>query len=80
MTQEEKITFVRELIDNVRDEIIAKVPNMPDEWDGHELRRFIADRFEEANMGLLARGQVRSRGNSKRLKAYRNEVIVNNLL
>lgn len=43
---------------------------MPDEWDGEELRRYLADRFEH-ECNLLARGQVRSSGSSKRLAAYK---------
>jgi hypothetical protein len=79
MTNEEKRAFIVELIGNVQAEILAKVEAMPDEWDGHELRRFIADKFDQANMGLLATGRVRSQGSSKRMKSYRDAVLVLNL-
>jgi hypothetical protein len=45
VTKAGKQKFIAELIDNVKREIITKVPQMPEEWDGIELRQYIADRF-----------------------------------
>lgn len=67
-----RVDFVHDLIDAVKRDIIDKADMMPDEWDGEELRRYIADRFER-ECNLLARGQVRSSGSSKRLAAYNAE-------
>lgn len=75
MTYAEKRVFVDELISRVQAEIVAKIPKMPDEWDGHELRRYIADQFEDcARMSQCSPGNDR-----KRRSYYTNNVLVNNL-
>ena len=79
MTPKDKRFFIRDLIGNVCNDILAKVDDMPDEWDGHELRRYIADRFEQASIGVLGRGRVRSSGATKRMRDYRNTVLERNL-
>ena len=79
MTTIDKIQFINDLSERVIRDIIEKAPLMPEEWDGHELRRYIADKFDEAAIGLLARGRVRQQRSSKRLAAYRNEVAIRNL-
>lgn len=78
MTRDEKENFLNLIIEAVRADIISRVAEMPEEWDGHELRRYIADKFEREN-GLLAQGQVRSNRATKRLAAYRNIVATRNL-
>src|SRR3990167_1436659 len=45
MTRSEQKKFVRELCFNVMHSILVK--KLPEEWDGHELRRYIADKFDE---------------------------------
>ena len=45
MTKAGKQKFIAELIGNVKKELIANVPKMPEEWDGIELRQYIADKF-----------------------------------
>jgi hypothetical protein len=79
MDQARKIEFVASLTESIVKEILSNIPLMPEQWDGHELRRYIADKFEEKTGGSLARGVVRQNSTTKRLAAYRNEVIVRNL-
>ncbi len=74
MTLTEKVTFIEELTDSVRRDLIRNIEKVPESWDGHELRRWIADRFERsANMGTVMRPR------SRRRRDYDNEVIVRNL-
>lgn len=68
-----KRRFIRELIGNVQAEILARVADMPESWDGHELRRYIADRFEDADM-TMHRKEFR-----RRRKDYRSAVLERNL-
>jgi len=70
MTREEKLTFIGTLIQNVLDSVLAKVADMPEEWDGFELRRYIADKFEDAAYVKMP---------PKRARDYRNTLIVTNL-
>lgn len=71
MTTREKKKFIRDLCERIHAELQVKVPLMPAEWDGHELRKYIAHHFAAADMSTLMTG--------KRLRDYRNELIVRNL-
>jgi hypothetical protein len=73
MTQREKRRFIRELIGSVKKTVIANVAKMPEEWDGIELREYLADKFAESRV-LMSRPDMK-----RRLKDYRNEVLVRNL-
>jgi hypothetical protein len=79
MTKEEKQQFIGDLIATVRASIVARVDEMPEEWDGLELRRYIADKFEEQVFEPFDVGSVWGYQRSKRFAAYRNEYIVRNL-
>jgi hypothetical protein len=67
-----KIAFIAQLVGNVQDEIIKKTDKFPENWDGIELRWYIADKFSDVVMGSYDK-------RSKRYKDYENEVLVNNL-
>jgi hypothetical protein len=72
MTLEEKTQFVEDLITSVKKSILEKLPKAPGEWDGHELRQYIADCFKEQRGDLLKAGTTRFR-------RYVNAVAANNL-
>jgi hypothetical protein len=67
-----QMKFLSGLVGAVLAELVAKILSgqVPAEWDGVELRRWAADRFEEAAYIKMDR---------KRLRAYHNTRIVNNL-
>ncbi len=71
MTTSEKVTFVNQLVDTVKADIISAITDgrVPDDWDGFELRRLLADRFESEAFKLAPARQ----------KAYRNVVLTNRL-
>ena len=67
MNKDEQTEFVDTLIDNVRNEILAKVTKYaPENWDGIELRQFVADNFSDCVM----KGTM----NRKRRIAYNNQI------
>lgn len=74
MDTKAKKVFVQELIGSVQNDILAKVELMPEAWDGHELRRYIADIFEGSIMTLGKHKRY-----AKRYRAYKNELITRNL-
>lgn len=65
--------FVVDLIDAVRAEILNKLARyeVPENWDGHELRHYIADKFADCVFGTALQG--------KRLKDYKNTIAISNL-
>jgi len=71
MTTIEQKTFIIDLVENVKQELLKKVREYPDNWDGVELRWLIKDKFEE----IVLEGFNK---NSKRKKEYKNEVLINN--
>jgi hypothetical protein len=78
MNQDAKQAFIVALIRNIQADILAKVPQMPEDWDGHELRRYIADKFAESSVTLGRPGPY-GKPYGKRYRRYKNEVIVRNL-
>lgn len=77
MRRFEQRYFVQELTRNIADEICNNITMglVPKEWEGHELRVLLADKFDAAAKMSLVRRSPRS----KRAKGYRNTVLVNNL-
>jgi hypothetical protein len=71
MTEQEKITFINELIENVKSEILKKVKYMPDNWDGIELRQYISDKFAD----VVFKGTM----NKSRKREYNNTLYTTNL-
>ncbi len=78
MTKREKCQFVRSLVDTIYTDIIEKIPQMPDEWDGIELRQYVADAFAEKAGAMSFRRPIRPEM-KRRLREYRNTVLVQNL-
>lgn len=71
MTLAEKVRFVEELTSHVKQSLIEQAEKWPEEWDGHELRRLVARRFQLAVFGTMAR---------TRLRAFNNECLIRHLL
>ncbi|MCK4384693.1 MAG: hypothetical protein KAW52_00375 [candidate division Zixibacteria bacterium] len=63
----EKCRFINELINNVQMEVVERVRDMPEDWDGRELRWYIAEKFNEAIFDRDKRG--------KRYQDYKNFII-----
>jgi len=59
----EKLKFINDLVDSVKMDIVKKVKDMPEEWDGIELRWLIAEKFM---------GEVGARHKDKRSKRYQD--------
>ena len=68
MTSEQKREFITSLCDSMRDEVIKRIPYMPDNWNGHELREYLAHMFKRES---ALRGVKPYR---RRLREYRNDV------
>lgn len=68
-TTRQKAKFISELIASVEKRLKQQVKRVPKEWDGNELRQWIADAF--------VANAVPFKG--KRRKAYNNDVAINGL-
>ena len=73
MDKAEKRRFIEDLCASVQEAAINAIPQMPEEWDGWELRELLADKFSNAAW-MRQRKEMR-----KRIKDYKNEVITRNL-
>jgi hypothetical protein len=71
MNQSEQIQFIQNQMESIKRKIVDKIRDeqIPNEWNGFELRQYIADKCIEAtaNMGL------------SRKRKYNNEVLIRNL-
>jgi hypothetical protein len=93
MTRAEQKRFIRELIGSVQKTLLDNVSKVPAEWDGHEIRQWIADKFQESSYTLkqnksryllpvlLIDGVPHSRAEADRrgIHEYQNTVAVSNL-
>ncbi len=71
MNKREKKIFIADLILSLTASIVENLDNMPDAWDGIELRWYIADKAKDF--------VIEGMGSKARKKEYNNSVIVLNL-
>ena len=75
MTKAQKLEFIDALFHSVRKTLAEKLPSTPEEWDGHELRVWVSQYFNDA----AAMSSVMKDKRGKRRRDFDNEVIVRNL-
>jgi hypothetical protein len=63
MTRSDQRKFVRGLTASIRDSVLQSIAtgDVPAEWDGHELRCLLANRFEQSAQMTYIRKEPRSR-------------------
>ena len=71
MTRTEQTKFVAELTQSILEDVYSAIDSgeLPEEWDGIELRQYLADKFTRSVFKL----------DPKRRKAYNNTITVTNL-
>jgi hypothetical protein len=71
MSEAEKRTFVKELCDRIKYDILNNIAlgKIPEEWDGFELRQLVADSCQNSHFAMKG----------KRKRNYNNAILVNNL-
>lgn len=76
MNKDDKIKFVINLTDSIKNEILQNIWNnkIPEDWNGIELRWLIADK-----MGNVVFGGFEKKNQRKRAKEFNNYVLINNL-
>ena len=74
MTRKEQRKFVKELVGNVEKGILKKLYAVPETWNGIELRWLIADHFRAAEITR------KDKDKQTRVRSYRNDVLVLNLV
>lgn len=75
MNSSQKRVFIRDLCRSICREVLTQVPKMPPEWDGHELRVLLAERFNDS----ASMSQIMRAPRSRQARNFRNAVRVNNL-
>lgn len=70
MTRNEQKHLVKSLVRNVLRDLLAKADQWPEEWDGHELRRLVANAYSEVVFVEMSR---------TRLRDFRNACLTRNL-
>lgn len=73
MNLPEKDKFVHQIVNDLKNEILMRVDRMPEEWDGHEIRQFVADYYTGNYL-------VSTALSGKRKRDYKNTCLVDNLL
>ena len=73
MDKQQKQEFISDFLNGMRDSAISKIDRMPDNWDGHEIRFYLAGKF-----GFEVSDLMRNK-RSRRVKQFYNTILVNNL-
>lgn len=69
MTSAEQRDFVETLIDSCKADVLSKLDQVPEEWDGYELRLLVNERLSDQ----ILWGKVDK--SSERYKAYRQYAV-----
>ena len=83
MTKAEKRAFIRDLIWSTEKTVLEAVSAMPENWDGIELREYIAEKFADSTNNYLHSHlwqPTKDKAYRRRSKDYENEIITNRLL
>jgi uncharacterized protein YbdZ (MbtH family) len=72
MNKNEKIKFINDLLDSVKQSILKNVDNMPEGWNGEEIRQYIVD-YIITNANWI-------RMTPKKFNKYRCDLVTNDLL
>lgn len=74
MERSQQLKIATDLIESLKSDVLGKLEGglIPESWDGVELRQFIVDKANETL--IFGTGMTR-----KRLREYRNDVVVRNL-
>lgn len=70
MTVKDKELFINNFLNSMRNTFLSEIEKFPEEWDGIELRAYIAGAFKYENSYSMGR---------KRKANYNNERYVRNL-
>jgi hypothetical protein len=73
LTKQEKEKFIKDLMGHVQASLLNKLDKVPEEWDGMELRMWIADTFGWERTGSMVMDK-------RRVKNYENEILTKNLV
>ena len=70
-----KMEFVVDFMSSIQKEVLQNIASdrVPLEWDGHQLREYLADKFAWERTELMKRPRSRMR------REYKNAVLVRNL-
>lgn len=65
MTKHEQTKLLETILDSMKASLLTRVEHFPENWDGIEIRQYVADKFRQeiAPMHL------------KRLRRYKNDVM-----
>jgi hypothetical protein len=72
MDKKEKIKFINEIMRGAKRGMMHKVNNIPNDWDGFEIRQFIIDYITDNYRPTKLK--------NKRLKDYKNKMLITNQL
>jgi hypothetical protein len=72
MTKEDQEVFIKDVLKSFNEGILEKVPHLPETWDGFEIREYMFSFFKQHWVWTSMKG--------RRLRSFRNELIVNSKL
>lgn len=72
MEKNEQERIINELFEGLKESMLQRLPRVPENWDGFELRQWVSDYVNDnVNYRPIT---------GKRLKEYKNDCIIHNLI
>jgi len=75
MTKAEKKLFIKNFTKTFVDEFISKIDKVPEDWDGIEIRTWLADTVSDE----ARRWEIKQNPKGKRARKYRNDIAISEL-
>lgn len=76
MTKEKKRKLIMQLCNLLQKECLSNLDQIPDEWDGKEIRWYVGDKSKDL---LTENMEYKHFNDKKRYNDYRNLVLIKNL-
>ena len=78
MTKEDQAKLIDNFMNSMHESFAEKIYDLPENWDGFEIRHWIAEKFDSEN--LLSKNRKPSSSNlRRRRRECENDIIVKNL-
>jgi hypothetical protein len=78
MTKQEQTKLIKSFLNSMKKDILDKVEKLPENWDGWEIKHWIAEKFDSEDLLSRNKNQLSSVKKWKR-RECENDILINNL-
>lgn len=78
MNKQEQIKLIKSFLNSMKKDLLDKVEKLPENWDGWEIKHWIAEKFDSEDLLSRNKNQLSSVKKWKR-RECENDILINNL-